>query len=177
MCVPVCSSPDLARGRGRGRCGGGWLQPQAWQLDPGWGRSLRLGSSHLVPRPGLGGPQECPASPPLAVHPAPTLLLHAPAPTPQMDSEGLTLAAAGQAPEVLNCWLWRVLSTPEAPVRTEGGLHCLACAGHPGAFVLLRPERRWVGKGEGVRGGLGEMGESLERARGLTPLRRERTED
>ena len=96
---------------------------------------------------------------------------------PQLDSEGLTLAAAGQAPEVLNCWLWRVLSTPEAPVRTKGGLHCLACAGHPGAFVLLRPERRWVVQGEGVRGGLGEMGESLEHARGLTPLRRERTED
>lgn len=54
-------------------------------------------------------------------------------------------------------------------MRTDGGLHCLVCAGHPGAFTLLRLERRWVVKGEGVRDGLGEMGESLEHAWGLTP--------
>ena len=82
VCVCLCPSPDLAWGRGRGRCGGGWLQPQAWQLDPGSGRCLRLGSSHLVPRPGLRVPRNpLPRLLLLSTLPPP-LLQHVPAPTP-----------------------------------------------------------------------------------------------
>lgn len=118
VCVPVCPSPDLAWGRGHGRCGGGWPQPQASQLDPGLGRCLRLGSNHLVPRPGLGVPRNpLPRRLLLSTMPPP-LLQHVPAPTPpaglrRSDPSVRSPRSSWVGPRGPYCWLWRVLSTLE----------------------------------------------------------------
>ena len=145
---------------------GSWTQGRAGASDWGpatWSRGLGCGS------PGI--PCLASSCSPPCPHPCCNTCLP---PPPQLDSEGLTqvsvpLAAAGQAPEVLTAGCGESFTPWRATVRTDGGLHCLVCAGHPGAFTLLRLERRWVVKGEGVRDGLGEMGESLEHAWGLTP--------